>query len=94
LNFPSAKCKLALIGFELALFFRCRQPVYFHKHLSNKRLRQLVPIQIGFVFSNSPPEKLRIYFHFSFCLFTFAFPKIGFVFSTRVFNPQINLGAK
>ena len=39
-----------------------------------KRLRPHDTWQIGFVFSNHLPEILLIYFHFSFCLFTFAFP--------------------
>jgi len=47
------RTKYEQIGFVWLCFLRLRHSVYCHNLLSNKTLRQFVPIQIGFVFSNN-----------------------------------------
>jgi hypothetical protein len=41
------------IGFDWLCFLRLRGPIYCHNLLSHKTLRNFMPAQIGFVFSNS-----------------------------------------
>jgi hypothetical protein len=41
------------IGFVWLCFSAVRGGIYFHNFLSQKALRQFVPAQIGFVFSNN-----------------------------------------